>query len=105
MPFQQGSAKMASHALAATILLCVTLFFPRLLRPLNKGWFELGLLLGRIVNPIVLGIFFFFVITPIAMVTRLFGRDELKTKKRIVDSYWIERIPPGPKGESFNHKF
>ena len=73
----------------------LTLFAPQSLAPLNRIWFEFGILLGRIFSPIVLGIIFFLLITPTSLVTRLFGRDELKIKKRNVESYWIDRPPPG----------
>ena len=89
----------------ASIFLVCSLIAPKLLRPLNKGWYQLGLFLGRFVSPIVLGILFFIVITPVAMVTRLAGRDVLKLRKQNVDSYWIDRKPPGPEPESFKEQF
>jgi hypothetical protein len=65
----------------------------------------LGLFLGRFVSPIVLGILFFIVITPVAIATRLAGRDALKLRKQDVDSHWIDRKPPGPEPESFKEQF
>ena len=62
-------------------------------------------MLGKVVSPIVLGILFFIVITPVAIGMRLFGRDALLMKKRAVCSYWIDRDPPGPKPESFKDQF
>lgn len=90
--------------LALAFLIC-TLAAPKVLRPLNKAWYQLGLILGRFVSPIVLGILFFIVITPVAIVMRLAGRDALLLKKRKVDSYWIDRKPPGPEPESFKEQF
>jgi hypothetical protein len=87
------------------IFLAFALLFPVVLTPLNKMWFALGLLLGKVVSPVVLGILFFIVITPVAMVTRLFGRDVLLIKKRSVSTYWIDRTPPGPRPESFKDQF
>ncbi|MBU3584125.1 hypothetical protein ICN41_09020 [Polynucleobacter sp. 15G-AUS-farblos] len=87
------------------IFLLAGFFAPALLRPLNKLWFQLGLLMGRVVSPIVLGILFFILITPIAILMRVFGRDELKLKKRQVSSYWVERQPHGPAPESFKEQF
>ncbi len=81
------------------------LLAPGLLTPLNKLWFQLGLAMGRIVSPIVLGVLFFIVITPVAIFMRIIGRDELKLKKQNVSSYWIERTPPGPEPESFKDQF
>ena len=90
--------------LVFVFLLC-TLIAPKLLRPLNKAWYKLGLFLGRFVSPIVLGILFFIVITPVAVVTRLAGRDTLRLRKQSTDSYWIDRKPPGPDPESFKQQF
>ena len=78
---------------------------PQILSPLNRLWFGLGLLLGKIVSPIVLGLIFFVLITPVSFVTRLFGRDELKIKKRTVESYWVDRSPPGPQAASFKNQY
>ena len=70
---------------------------PHWLAPLNRAWFGLGLLLARVVNPIVLAVLFFLVITPYALVLRLAGRDALRLRPRKdVDTFWIERDPPGP---------
>lgn len=86
-------------------LVGVTLFAPKLLTPFNKAWYQLGLLLGKVVSPIVLGILFFIVITPVAIAMRLAGRDALKLRKQNVDSHWIDRRPPGPEPESFREQF
>ena len=87
------------------LFLLLTFMAPGILLPLNKAWYRLGLLMGKVVSPIVLGILFFIVITPVAIVTRLFGRDVLLPRKRDVNSYWIERNPPGPQPESFKEQF
>lgn len=81
------------------------LFMPIVLRPLNKAWYKLGLLMGRVVSPIVLGILFFILISPIAIVMRLAGRDALKLRKQNVQSHWIDRAPPGPSSDSFKEQF
>lgn len=82
-----------------------TLFVPKALRPLNFAWFKLGELMGKIVSPLVLGIIFYLLITPVGLVGRLFGRDELKLKRGQEQSYWIKRDPPGPSGESFKNQY
>lgn len=76
-----------------------------LLLPLNKLWMRLGLLMGAIVSPIVLGALFFFLFAPIAFIMRLSGRDELRIKKRNSKSYWRLRDPAGPSGDSFKNQF
>ena len=87
------------------ILAAVTLLRPPLLNPLNRGWYQLGLFLGRVVSPIVLGILFFLLITPVALIIRIAGRDALRLRRKKVDSYWIDRSPPGPKADSFRDQF
>lgn len=89
----------------AAVFFAFTIFMPIVLRPLNKAWYKLGLLMGRVVSPIVLGILFFILITPIAIVMRLAGRDPLKLRKQNVESHWIERVPPGPESTSFKDQF
>lgn len=82
-------------ALAGSLMsagfLIATIFFPKKLEGLNKAWFLLGISLGKITNPLVLLILYLFLITPISLVTRLFGRDYLKTKIRNKTTYWISR--------------
>ena len=103
----KGGSAAASNAwfVAAAVVALVTLAAPRLLAPCNLAWFKLGLLMGKVVSPIVLGIIFFVLLTPVAVIGRLFGRDELRLKRKAVQSYWIERVPPGPDGDSFKNQF
>lgn len=77
---------------------------PQLLAPLNKGWFRLGQILGMIVNPIILGLIFFAVVTPVAWVTRLIGRDELRLQRSRAASYWCGRDTPC-NSDTFKHQF
>ena len=86
------------------IFLVITLVKDGLLLPLNKLWMRFGLLLGIIVSPIVLGVIFFGLFTPIAMLMRLSGRDELKLKFSRKASHWISRSEPIKSG-SFKNQF
>lgn len=95
----------AAWLVASLIMGLVTLFAPRILVPFNKAWFLLGQLLGKIVSPIVLGIVFFGLLTPVAVITRLFGRDVLRLKRHAVSSFWVERTLPGPASDSFKNQF
>ncbi len=88
----------------AAIFLVVTLVKSDALLPLNKLWMRFGLLLGMIVSPIVLGIIFFGLFTPIAVFMRLSGRDELRLKFNNRVSHWITRSEP-IKPESFKNQF
>jgi hypothetical protein len=89
---------------AALIFLLITLIKRDVLLPLNKLWMRFGLLLGMIVSPIVLGIIFFGLFTPIAILMRLSGRDELRLRFSHKVSHWITRSEP-IKSESFKHQF
>ena len=89
----------------ALAFLVLTLLLPKALAPLNRAWFAFGLLLGRFVSPIVLGAMFFLLITPVAVATRLFGRDALRLKRRTAGSCWIERENDLPHAESFKNQF
>ena len=90
----------------ALTFLAVALIVPRWLAPLNRLWMKFGELLHRIVSPVILGIMFFGVITPVALLLRLAGKDLLRTKfDRDATSYWIPREPPGPEKSSLKRQF
>ena len=71
-----------------------------ILTPLNNLWFTFGIFLGKIVSPLVMGLIFFFVVTPIGLLMRLFGKDLLNLKYNLNKSYWIEKS--GPKSKMKN---
>ena len=84
----------------------VTLTRAHWLAPLNRAWMKLGELLGRVVSPIVLGVIFFAVFTPVGIVMRLAGRDAMKRRwEPAAKSYWVKRDPPGPPEDSFENMF
>lgn len=90
----------------AAAFLAVALLAPRLLRPLNVVWFKFGMLLHKVVNPVVMGLLFFVAITPIALLMRLAGKDPLhRAFDADAESYWIERAPPGPAPETMKQQF
>ena len=72
----------------------------KILTPLNKLWFKFGIFLGKIVSPIIMGIIFFFVVTPIGVLMRIFGKDVLNLKYNNDKSYWIKKT--GPKSKMKN---
>jgi len=86
--------------------LVLAIIRPVTLRPLNILWFKFGLLLHKIVSPIVMGLMFFLVITPFAIVMKLARRDHLRLKfDAEQESYWVKREVPGPSPESFKKQF
>ena len=76
------------------IFLILGLINSKFLTPLNILWFKFGLLLGRLISPIIMGIIFFFVVTPIGLILRIFGKDVLNLKKNNAKSYWIKKNGP-----------
>jgi len=61
------------------------------LTPLNKIWFYFGIALGRIVSPLVMGIIYFFIVTPTGIIMRFLGKDILRLKKNSKNTYWINK--------------
>ena len=100
-PSMPTLAMLAAGALSAT----VALLRPALLDPLARVWLRLGEIVGMVVRPIVLAAIFFLLITPIAIIARWLGRDELRLKRSGAKSYWVVRAPPQPNDTSFEHPF
>lgn len=95
----------APSALVALMLMVLAFVIPEALLPLNKAWLRLGLILGSLVNPIVLGVIFFVVITPLGVTMRIFGRDELQLRVVARDTYWNTRNETSIASESFRRQF
>ena len=79
------------------IFLALGLFNSKILTPLNKLWFKFGIFLGKIISPIIMGIIFFLVVTPIGLLMRLLGKDLINLKYNNNKSYWIEKKGPRSK--------
>ena len=73
------------------IFLILGLLNSKLLTPLNKIWFKFGILLGKLISPLVMGIIFFLVVTPIGLLMRMIGKDLLNLRFNTKKSYWIEK--------------
>ena len=82
------------------IFLFLSIINSNFLLPLNKLWFKFGIFLGKIISPIIMGIIFFSVVTPIGLIMRLFGKDVLNLKLSDYKSYWIKKT--GPKSKMKN---
>ena len=90
----------------AVLFLATALLYPAALKPLNRLWFKFGLLLHKVVNPIVMALVFFGAVLPTGLVMRALGKDPLRIKgKPDANSYWIERQPPGFAPESMKDQF
>lgn len=106
LPLGGGGAVRGWAIVVAAACLATALLRPSLLAPLNRLWTWVGLLLHRVVSPLVLGALFFLVVTPIGLLMRARGKDPLRLRlDRASNSYWIERRPPGPAPDSMRNQF
>ena len=87
-------------AIISLIFLILGLLNSKILAPLNKLWFKFGIFLGKIVSPLVMGVIFFLVVTPIAFLMRLLNKDLLNLKFNNGNTYWIKKT--GPKSKMKN---
>ena len=99
-PLSYGGEIRIWSLIISLIFLILGLLNSIILAPLNKIWFKFGILLGKIVSPLIMGIIFFLVVTPIGLIMRLFGKDVLNLKYNNNKSYWIEKS--GPKSKMKN---
>ena len=87
----QGDLRLWAFILSL-IFLVLGILNSKFLNPLNKLWSKFGIFLGSIASPIVMGIVFFMVVTPIGLIMRFLGKDLLRIKKsKFVSTYWISR--------------
>ena len=106
LPLLRGAAPHWIFLILAAVFAALSLAAPRLLFPLNYVWFRFGLLLHRIMSPIVIGAVFFLCVTPIGVIMRWFGKDVLSLRRRPdLPSYWIVRDPPGPEPGTMTDQF
>jgi predicted membrane metal-binding protein len=78
--------------LLSLIFFILGLLNSKILSPLNRIWFKFGIILGGIVSPIIMGLVFFLVVTPISLILRLFKKDTLNLKKNDSMTYWIKKL-------------
>ena len=76
--------------IVSSVFLIITIIKPNLFTFLNKLWIKFGILLGKIISPIVMGLVFYFVVTPIGILVKIFKKDVMGLK-RGKSSYWINR--------------
>ena len=99
-PLTYGGEVRIWSLIISIIFLILGLLNSKILAPLNKIWFKFGILLGKIVSPLIMGIIFFLVVTPIGFIMRLLGKDLLNLKHNKNKSYWIDKT--GPKSKMRN---
>ena len=99
-PLLHGQNLRFWSLIVAIIFLALGLLNSKILTPLNKIWFKFGLLLGRIVSPVIMSIIFFFVVTPISFVMKIIGKDILNLELNNNNTYWVEKS--GPKSKMKN---
>tara|TARA_B100000780_G_C20923565_1_gene368008 strand:+ start:142 stop:528 length:387 start_codon:yes stop_codon:yes gene_type:complete len=102
--------KFNSNASTVFLVLSLLMFFVTivkddLLLPLNKLWMEIGIMIGKIVSPVLMAIIFFGMFMPLSIVMRIFGRDELRLNMKYRKSYWKEKVSVNPISESFKNQF
>jgi hypothetical protein len=102
----KGAATLPWLLPLAAVTALVTLTRDAWLTPINRAWMKLGELMGRVVSPVVLGVIFFAIFTPVGFVMRLCGRDSMYRKfDAAAPSYWVKRDPPGPADDSYRNMF
>jgi len=89
----QGEIRIWS-VFISLLFLILGMINSKILTPLNKVWFKFGIFLGKIISPIVMGLIFFLVVTPIAVLMRMLKKDLLNLKFNKNNSYWIEKTDP-----------
>lgn len=92
-------------AVLCALFFVISLTKADLLYPLNKMWMSLGLLIGMVISPIVLGLIFFGIFTPVSLITRLFGRDELSLRFLKKETYWITRKENNIQADTFKYQY
>ena len=90
-PLLKGNEIRLWSLIISLIFLILGFMNSKILTPLNKLWFKLGIFLGNFIAPIVMGIIFFFVVTPTGIIMKLLGKDLIQLKKNNENSYWIEK--------------
>ncbi len=106
LPLLHRRGPRAWALLFAAAFFLVAMLRPSVLRAANRLWMRFGFLLSRVVNPVVMGLLFYAIVTPVALLRRVFGSDPLKLRfDPQARSYWLERKPPGPPPDTMARQF
>ena len=90
-PFLSGEKIRLWAVLLSFIFLILGVLNSQLLTPLKKIWIKIGIILGKIIAPLVMALIYFIIITPISILIKIFGKDILNMKFDSSKSYWIKR--------------
>ena len=90
-PLLNGYAIRYWSLIISIVFLILGILNSKILTPLNKIWFKIGILLGNVISPIVMSIIFFLVVTPTSFIMKILGKDLLNLKKNTKNSYWIKK--------------
>ncbi len=105
-PLAGGADVRIWASILAAVFLVLAIAWPASLAPLNRVWTRFGLLLHKIMSPLVMGVIFYFSITPVGVFLRLIGKRTLGLRPDPkMETYWIERRPPGPPPETMRNQF
>ena len=96
-PLINGGELRLWSLVISLIFLLLGLVNSKFLNPLNKLWFKFGILLGKVFSPVIMGIIFFLIVTPIGLLMRLLNKDLLNLKFNYNSTYWIEKTEPKTK--------
>ena len=99
-PLLKGNDLRVWSLIISFVFLILGLINSKILTPLNRLWFKFGLLLGKFISPLIMGIIFFLVVTPIGIIMRLLKKDLLNLKYNKKETYWIDKS--GPKSKMKN---
>ena len=104
--FLKDASKVGGSLIfVAFLFLIISVFKPNLLISLNKLWMFFGFLIGKVMSPIILGLIFFFLFTPLGIVMRIAGRDELRIKLKHGSSHWKACTNIKGSSNSFKNQF
>jgi len=104
-PLVSGGYPRVGLLIAAAIAALISVLRPVLFRPFNFAWYKFGLALHKIVSPIVLGLLFYLVVTPVGVAARLLGKNLLQRRKPEGPSYWVPRPRIEPQNGSMRDQF
>ena len=105
-PLRKGLPPRLWALALAVVLTSLALVAPGALHPLNVAWMKLALVMQKIVQPLVLGVLFYGFFTPFALILKAMGKRPLCVDwDRSLETYWVERVPPGPQPSTMTDQF